>query len=354
MKTKKSQGMILAVILVILVAVGVGAIVWMAAGGGAEPPTSQTVIQQTASEVAQATKSGDVSSIGVYVRGISNPTDINTKYAVPVYCEDSSGNMIIDGTSSSTTAEITGKTTIGEVINCYAFNASFQTVSQDPSTGNGQRYLNRKIESEVEHIVIDGFSVNIDTMDMDAYDDTLTALDEGATNNTAVGAGGTNSIEKITLKQNLTNTWYPLGGLYADVIEESNVSSISMEGNVVIKGNPDKTSSSISDGGPSTDVTTRKSKWDYVFEIDDDSSKEGKQALILEDNDWIEISPVTVGSNVGCTSGNNGGKITFYTFSKGFYRKSKSGGNIEYAHENDADSASVISADGYGVTVYCN
>jgi len=341
MKNKRGQAVAWVFVAVIVLALIGGGIYYFTKA------PSQAVIQQTAQEVAEATKTGDVASIGVYVRDISN-NDVNTKIAVATYCQDSKGGFIIDGTSSSTSAEITGKTTIGEDIECWAFNSTYQTLNS----------VTFKVESEVEHIVIDSYQVPTQAnVDIDYYDDTLTVADAGISN-LSVASEGSDSFSKLRLKNNVSDTILPLGGLYLDVIEDSNITAIEMAGSATLSGfsdtiaNDAHSSTNIVDSTLSTAVSARKSRWDYVFELDDDSSQSGNQVLLLEENDYLETGSITVSSDVGCSAGSTGSRIINYVFTKGYFRETKNSG-VAYGHETDATTATVISTDLTGPTVYC-
>jgi len=342
MKNKKGQAWI-GIVLVVLIAIGL-------AGGGYyifTKPDPSSVAGTTVTDIAQATKSGDVASIGVYVRDIVND-DVNTKVAVPVYCQGSDGSFIIDGTSSSTSAEITGKTTIGDTVTCWAFNGTQQTLAP----------VIMKVDQEVEHLVIDSYRVAVTTT-MDYYDDSLDVADDGV-KNLSVASEGSDSFSKLRLKNNVSDSILPIGGIYIDVIENSNITSIELSGSATLSGfsdtiaNSAHSSTNIVDSTLSTTVSARKSLWDYVFEFDDDSSAPGNQPLLLEENDYVETGSITVSSDVGCAddSGNNGARMRNYVFTKGYFRETKNTG-VGYGHETDATTGTVITADAPGSIVYC-
>jgi hypothetical protein len=126
-----------------------------------------------------------------------------------------------------------------------------------------------------------------------------------------------------------------------------------MSGSATLKG-MDHSSAQLFESDLTTDQATRKPKWDYVFEFDDDAGLEGNQALLLEEGDYVETGSVTVESSVGCTAGSTAGtSMVTYVFTKGYFRETKNTG-VAYGHETDASSASVISADSTGPTVYCS
>lgn len=349
MKNKKGNatGVVLVVAVLLLVAgvFGFGAWYIMANPSSQSGVGGNTIVQ----DVADATSEGDVAQIKVYVRDLAN-SDVNTKIAVPIYCEDNEGNMILDGTTSSTSTETSGSTTRGTTVSCYAFNSSIQTAEQASGVEANRKYWNRVVDEEIEHIVIDAYTVNTVAPLMDFYDDTLTVADSGAVN-LSVGADGSDSFSKMRFKNNDTDKWIPLGGFYIDVIEATNISNIEMAGSATLSG-MDHSSTQIKDSDLTTKVTARKSIFDYVFELDDDASESGNQALLLEENDYLETGAVTVYSDVGCTAGSTGARMVAYAFTKGYFRETK-GTGIGYGHENDQSTASVITADLTGSTVYC-
>jgi len=336
MKNKKGGSVVGGIIAVALIAI-LGIFVLFATGV-LKFPTEQLVIQQTVSDIAEATQEGDVAQIKVYVRSISE-NNINTKVAVPVYCQDDRGSFIIDSTSSSTSTEITGTTTRGRTITCWAFDSTHQTHAPVVTL----------VDEEAEHILIDVYNIST-SAEMTVRDANLNSCNDGAVN-LSVGADGSDSFEKMKFKNNNTNKWLPLGGFFFNVIEDTNISGIDMSGSARLVG-MDKASTQVVISDLSTAVTARKTAWDYVFEIDDDSAQEGNQALILEENDYLETGPITVTSAVGCTAGSTGAQMVIKAFTKGFYRTTKDAG-VEYGHETDATIASVISADITGTTVYC-
>jgi hypothetical protein len=338
MKTKQANTLIGILLVVILL---------VALSGGAYISWKQGLFSQTESavggsqqinQVIESSKSGQVATAGVYVRDVSN-NNINTKIAVAVYCKDNSGTMVIDGTSSSTTAEITGKTSIGKTLTCWAFNSTVQT--KEP--------IVTPINDEYTHIVIDAYLVPT-TGKLSFYNDQLQTGTGGAINVTAVGASQTGTLQKIRFTQNNTDKILPLGGLYFATVASSNVSNVDISGSATLHG-MSKSSTQIVKSELSTSVTSRKDNWDYVFELDDDSGKAGNQALLMEENDYLETGTVQVkGNGNGCTSA--GELISSYAFTKGYYRSTKAE-SVLYGAENDADSASVVSSDITGDTIYC-
>jgi len=334
-KSKKAQATILTIVVIaaIIIAIGLGVYTIFFRG---EDVSQQVVQQQVAA--AQASKSGDVASIGVYVRDLAN-NNVNTKIAVPVYCMGDDNTFIIDGTSSSTSAEITGKTTVGTTVTCWAFNATTQTLK--PTVLD--------VDEEIEHIVIDAYALAT-SADVIVYDSTLTAADNGNVN-LSVGADGSDSFAKMKFRNNNTDKWIPLGGFFIDVTENTNISNIDMSGGVNLFGFSDAPETSISKSSLTTAVSDRKSKWDYVFELSPDAN--GNNVLIIDENDYIETSPLTFESSVGCTAGSTGAQGIIKAFISGYFRETKNTG-VAYGHETDASSAAVIATDIVGETVYCN
>lgn len=335
MKNKKAQaGLIILIVGVIAV---IALLAWVVFGGGIQ----QVVTTETAEEIAEATKVGDVASIGVFVRNVAH-TNINTKVGVQIYCQDDSGTFVIDGTVSSTSAETTGKTTIGKTVTCWAFNSTYQTL--EPTI--------TKIDEEAKHIVIDSYKVNVETTaEIDYYDDTFTVAD-GGISNLSVGASSSDSFYKLRLKNGQTSQFLPVGGFYLDVNESTNITNIDMSGAVALRG-MDHATAQLVKSSLVTGESTRRARWDYVFEFDDDAGEAGNQALILEDGDYVETSAIVVESSVGCTAtSHDGTSFRTYVFTKGYFRETLNTG-VSYGHETDAASASVISADSAGPEVYC-
>jgi len=342
MKNKQAQAVpvIMVIMGVILIAILGTTAYFVIQGQGETQQAVQT--QQQVEAVAGATSEGDVAQIKVYVRDLSKD-DVNTKQAVAVYCQGDDGTFIIDGTSSSTSSEISGSTTRGKTVTCWAFNTTFQTLTPTVI----------KVDEEIEHIVIDGYSVAT-AGEYIFYDDTLTKANDGASNITISGEGS-DSYDKLKFKNNNTNLWLPLGGFYFNVVTGSNVSDLDISGNANVKAKDHGASTNIVESDLSTKVTARKDNWDYVFEFDDSEysadGNEGFNPIILEENDYIETRTVDVDSSTGGVSGSISDVITVRYFTKGYYRESKSQG-IKYAHETDASSASVISADDNGGRFY--
>ena len=337
MKNKRGQAVAWVLVAVILLGL-IGGGIYL----GTRGPTTEGVVQQTAQAVASASKSGDVASIGIYVRNIAN-NDVNTKVVSTVYCQSADGTFIIDGTSSSASAEITGKTTVGDTVTCWAFGSTYQTVKPTVTI----------VDAEVEHIVVDAFEFAT-YAEMTVYDSTLTASDEGIAN-LSVGADGSDSFAKMKFKNNDTDSILPLGGFYFDVIEATNVSNIDMAGGVQLFGFTDAPAVSLSKSVIPTAISTRKSKWDYVFTPS--ANAEGNNVLMIDENDYIETSPITVESSVGCTAGQSidgGSKMRIRAFISGYYRETKNNG-VAFGHETDASSASAISSssDLEGSLLYC-
>lgn len=332
---KKGQ-MWIGVALVVMVFIGL-------VGGGIFLFVGDDDVQQgeTAAAVAIATKTGDVSSIKVFVRDMAND-DVNTKLAVATYCQGDDGVFIIDGTTSSTSAEITGQTTIGKTVTCYAFDSTHQTMT--PAV--------IKVDEEVEHVVIDAYTVST-TATVDFFDDTFTVADNGVSNIT-IASEGSDTFQKLKFTNTGSDAWYPLGGFYVNTVESSNVSIVDITGSAVVGGISGKSSTNIVDSTLTTRVSARKSAFDFVFEINDGNPVEGNdgnQPIILDENDFIESGVINVEST------NSGGcavteSVTWSSFTKGYYREAVNTG-IGYGHETDAVSSAVITADVNLDDFYC-
>ena len=282
----------------------------------------QSVVQETAQETVQLTKAGDVATIGVYIRDISQ-NNIDTKVATALYCVDNDGVMVIDGTTSSTTAETTGKTSMGKEVCCYAIHASYQT--KEPTCVI--------VDEEWEHVVVDSFKV-ADDMKLQFYND---QLDTGK--NVTAPADTTGTFDKLRLTNNESsgNGWLAVGGIYIDTVSNSNVTDIDFSGSASLYG-ADHASTRFVDSSLATDVSSRKEKFNYVFETDDNGGQ-----LILEEQDYVESGSVQITSNGDGCSGDSD-VLSPYVFSKGYYRMTL-GTGIGFGHENDASSASVIGSD---------
>lgn len=350
MKNKKGANFV-GVSLVFLLAILVVAVI----GGGIyminkESKTQEGIGASTPEEVATATNEGDVAQIKVFVRNLAN-NNINTKIPVAVYCVDDQGTMVIDGTSSSASTEISGSTTRGRKVSCYAFNSTIQTADQPASLQANQRYWDRAVDEEIEHIVVDAYEVAT-TGKMTFYDDQLNSANAGASNITITG-DGSDSFNKMRFENNNTDKWIPLGGFYFNTVTGTNISALDISGSATVKAKNHGSSTKIVESDLSTKLSSRKDNFDYVFEFDDDSTKAGNQPLILEESDYIETRTVYVESDVGCDAVAEN-LVTGYAFTEGWYRATKSGESLKFGHETDASSSSVITADITGSTFYCD
>lgn len=337
MNKKGSQ--VIGVMIVALLAIAVlggGFALWKTGAFSGE--TKQTVVTtQTAQQVAQATKEGDIATIGVYVRDLSN-NNINTKLAVATYCQDNDGDFIIDGTTSSASSEITGKTSKGKTITCWAFSSDYQTMTPAVVT----------VDEDYEHVLIDAYTL-ADSAKIAVYNDQLSTGTGGAVNVTSVGADATGTMQKLRVTNNDSDSILPLGGIYFATVASSNISKIDISGSATLHG-MSHASAQVVESDLASSVSTRKDNWDYVFELDD-ASEAGNQALLLEENDYLETGTMSVtGDGDGCSSA--GELISSYGFTKGYYRATKSEA-VLYGAETDASSASVISTDYTGDTFYC-
>jgi len=305
---------------------------------------SQSGVAQNVQQIAQASKAGEVSSIKVAVRDLSN-NNINTKLAVATYCQDGDGSFLIDGTTSSTSTEITGQTTQGKTVTCWAFDSTHQTVNP----------VTVVVDEEVEHVLIDAYTLPTNGH-LQFYTDTL-ATGTGGVINISVGADSTATFNKLRYTNNNTNTIFPLGGFYIDTVTSSNISDLTVNGGgaLSLRGSsflPATSSMSVAKSALSSSVSTRKDIFDYVFEVDSGVAIEGNDGaspVLLEENDYVESGSVRVtGGGNGCVAE----LVSSYAFTKGFYRGTLSD-TIGYGHENDASTSSVISADITGDTFYC-
>jgi len=320
------KGNILGIIMVLAV-LGIATLLTLYFTGVISPPSAQQVVTtQTAQQVAQATQEGDVAQIKVYVRDIEN-NDKNTKISVPVYCQDDTGNFVIDSSVSSTTTEITGTTTRGKTITCWAFNDTYQSTP-----------VTVIVDEEAEHILIDGMTMATNgRAKLQFYDDTLTTGEHDI--NISVGEDATDTFQKMKFTINGSDNAYWLGGFYFDTVTNTNVSVIDIAGSASL-GSMDKSSSMIVLSSLDSKVSARKELWDFAFEVDDDASTAGNQPLLMHENDYLESGTVAVTADGGGCEG-DADLITTYAFQKGYY-KSSIENSVKFGHETDATSPSRI------------
>ena len=350
MKSKKGSQAVawVLVTMIFLALVGAGFVVWKTGILTQESAVGEGTISQSIIQASEASKSGNIATIGVYVRNLAN-NDINTKIAVATYCVDDLGTMIIDSTASSTSAEITGKTSVGRTVTCYAFNTTVQTKTPTAIP----------ITQEYTHIVVDAYLMS-ETGKILLYDDSLkTSTGNGTVNVTGVGASQTGTLQKLRVQNNNTDRMYPLGGIYFPTVSGTNISSIIADGSATLSG-MSQTTTQIVESTLSTKVGTRTDNWENVFEVDSDSSKAGNQFLLMEENDYLETGIVSVsGDGDGCSG--YADTITAKTFIKGYSRSTKAETILADVAETDADSSAVLltdwaldSATGNGApVVYC-
>ncbi|MCK9370203.1 hypothetical protein M0R04_09885 [Candidatus Dojkabacteria bacterium] len=337
MKNKKGAngvGVALVVMLgIMLVLMLVGGF-WIATGGLSQ----STVGGSTGEELNTAVSTGDVAQVKVYVRDLAS-NNVNDKLAVATYCQADDGAFIIDGTTSSASAEISGSTTRGKTVTCWAFSSTVQTKTAAIVT----------VDEEVEHVVIDAYTVATNG-EMTFYDDQFNTANGGLSNVT-IAADGSDSLSKMRFKNNNSDKILPLAGFYFNTPASTNISALDLSGSATLSG-MDHSATRLIESDLSTKITARKDNWDYVFEIDDDASASGNQVLMLEENDYLETGAVVVESDVGCDAV-AANLVTGYAFTKGYYRATKDQ-SVAYGHETDASSASAITADITGSNFYCD
>ena len=329
-----------------------GIFVWVAVQQGLfskpEAGVGQSVTTQTATQVAQATKSGDIATVGVYVRNLADD-DTNRKIPIATYCVDSTGTFVIDGTTSSQTAEITGKTSIGETITCYAFDSSHQTLEPEVIT----------VDGEYEHVIVDAYNVSLGG-ELTYYTETLSVstnnVDYGT--NISVPASSTATLNKMRYKNNETNKWQPVGGFYFNALANSTITKVKLNSPLTISGNSENSGADIVASTLPINVIARKQLWDFAFELDDDSATAGNQVVILEGNDYLDTGTVEVSADgSGCSATGGAGLfsdvINGYRFMKGYYREAV-GDGIGYGHETDALTPARVLTDMLGHSFKCN
>lgn len=306
---------------------------------------SSTTTKEVVNQITSGTKDGKVSNLGVYVYDLEN-NNKNTKVAVPVYCQDEKGNFVLDGIASSTTTLITGSTEIGRTITCWAFNATYQS---NPTLIT--------ITGESPIVNINAFrTLGAGYGHLQFYTDTLVTGTGGIVNVTAEGSSGSGTLNKLRFTINQSNNAYWLGGFYFDKIVGSNVSTIEIGEIASLQGNLGHASTTIVPSKLGTSVSSRTEQWNVIFEIDDNSAKEGNQPLLMHQNDYIESGSVKVIANgLGCNNvAGTTDLISSYAFQKGYFRSAVTNGGVKFGSETDATAPAVIgSGDVTGDTFYC-
>jgi hypothetical protein len=297
----------------------------------------------TETNIVESSKEGTVAQLQIDVYDASQ-NNVNTKVAVAIYCVDGDGNFLIDGTVSSTSTSTTKSTTIGTSLTCYAFNSTYQTVKP----------VEIKVGSETEPVRIDVFQVAT-TAKMEFFSQSPEALANEGASNVTITSDGSDSFAKMRFENNNTDKWIPLAGFYFNTVEGTNISSMDLSGSASLSG-MDHASTQINVGSLSTAVSSRKNKFDYVFDISDSTSntKYGHaDILVLEENDYLETGAVVFKSAEGCDAVTENA-VTGYAFTKGYFKSSKVS-DVLWGYESDQSSgASVITADITGTTVYCD
>jgi len=323
---KNKKGSALAIFLVI----GIFALIAIAGTGVylIAKPTTNAVVQNTQTEklVTEIT-SGKIANLKVWVSDDS-ATDKSTKLVVPIYCKDDKGNMIADGTSSSSSATTSVQTTTGTKGTCWAFNSSVQTVDSD-----GVPFDMSNQESLQITIPVYQYSGVGQILFRDRNGDS-------GKNLSLSGADSDNNFKSMEFKLNGTNTKYNLGGFYFNTVTGSNASLIDASGSAERTGKA-TTSTSLVSSTIGTKVSARKDNWDFVFEISD------PKGLLMEANDYLTTGSIDVHSDVGALT-NSVDLVTARAFAKGNYRNALSGSqaNVGFGYEDDSPSgASAILSD---------
>ena len=333
------KAMVAVWVIIAILLVGVGAIVYYVSTS----PPSETTVSTQAEELQEVATTGDIASLRVWVRDLAN-NNINTHVAVPTYCVDGEGKAIIDATSSSTTATIQGITTRGQTAECWAFNATYQSLA--PTTIN--------VNAEAVPVTIDAFHVPNNAR-VQIYDDELNTGNLEV-NVTGVAASTTVTMQKIKITNNNTDFILPIGGLYIDVITSTNISTIETSGNANFNLRSSSFMPSVSSvtwsdltGDLGTQVSARREIWDFVFGV-----SAGDNVLYLEEGDWVETGPVRVTADGdGCEAAEAIDLVSMFAYTSGYYRATRDSDFVLFGHETDAASSSVITADITGDTFYC-
>lgn len=332
---KNKKGNVLGVFAVIGIFLMIGLVGLASWRMGAFSPQEAVGESEDLKQEVAITKAGEIATIGVYVEDESQ-LDVTTKATVATYCVDDSGVMVIDGTTSSATAEITGKTAIGKTISCYAFSSTYQTLEPTVFT----------VDEEWEHVKVKVIKLSTSATG-NFYDDTLTT-----DLNLSVPASNSATYDKLRIKNTATvgNGYVIVGGVYLALEADPDVTDIDFTGSAVVSGIDGNPSANIVNSDLNTEVSARKASWDEVFEIDDDANLAGNQPIVLEASDYLDTGAVTVTADAdGCSTAE---AVTANLFMKGYYKKTL-GTGIGYGHENDATSATVIGADIALDTFYC-
>jgi hypothetical protein len=333
-----------------LLGVWIGLVMTIMVGGmfayfmGVFPATSQEAIQagtqDTITSVSDALNEGDPATAHIFVYDRAND-NTNTQVATTIYCQDQTGTMVVNGATSSASTYYSQAANIGDVFTCWAIATGYQVLA--PTTV--------EITQSTENIKIDAFKVATSAQ-LDIFSDTYVGGDSsgGKVNVTGVGASGTGTLHKMRIKNNNTNEWLNLGGIYFDASAVTNVSSIDATGGLVLYNfKSGAEASMVTSSLPKTTVSARKSYMDFVFEIDSDSNSAGNQALLIEENDYFETGNVVLTADSdGCTND----YISPYMFQKGYFVKTL-GEGIGYGAENDASSGTGIGTDYSGDKFYC-
>jgi hypothetical protein len=317
MRGKKANALVTTIIVVaIIVAVVISGVTLFTVlsdrQSGIEPGKTQTEL------IAEQTKSGDVAQIKVYARDLANDNQ-NTHVAATLYCVDDLGNFVIDGETGSSSARTTGSTTRGRKVSCYAADSTYQTLDENNVDNTEFDYWDREIDEEVELITIDAYTIAASSR-MDLYTSTDNVVHRQ--HNITISTEGSDSYNTMEFENNDTDKWYPLAGFYADVYTTSNISDVYAEGTAIVKNNPDISSVTLYNKQLSTSVGSRKETWDYTIVVDADSSKDGDQVLILEQNDYIETGSLVVETTEGCSHADHN-NVTMYSYIKGWYRTTR-------------------------------
>jgi len=336
---KKGKANVTGVILSIAAVLGVAMLAVVLFVPGLLPSQSvvSPAVQTQVEDTASAVKKGGIATFGVDVRDISQ-TNINTKVAAEFYCQDDDGNMLADATTASASGYTNVKTTLGSSVTCWAFDSTYQT--HKPS--------NFVIENEYSTLTLDAYNLSTS-----ASGDFFKDGNSSAALVITVAADSEDTLDKLRLKNSAVSGsgWLPLGGIYFDTVASSNVSDIDATGGVTLFG-MEASSAKLVTSELNTRVNSRKESWDYVFDIDGDSTTADNQILLMEENDYFETGVVVVkGDGDGCAGADE--TITPYTFQKGYFRKTL-GSGIGYGHETDASSATALGTDQTLDTIVCS
>lgn len=241
--------------------------------------------------------------------------DVTTRRAVPIYVQNPDGDWIQTGQSSTTssgssTAVTSGITVSNDPYVVLAFNTTYG------STNAGTEVL---IDNEAPDVNVPVFT-RADHLEVTLYDADDTALSRVSAN-LSLSAGETNNFNRLKVKVNQTNTAFYWYGVYFDIADNTNVSTI------VLK-----------DG-------------DVSFENNGNSGTLPLESISVDDKNFkltapqymTEFDEKNTGNVVVSASGNDVATESYTLYiADGSYYFSSQGQGVQFGAENDATAPSDI------------